>query len=82
MLKVAPGQPVQGLPWRAMGEAPAQCCIVGTSPAPWAVTILSEPVPLAETPTADTLGPDWSSVASALGGQVVIHPPSSWNQGP
>lgn len=57
-------------------STPPDCCLVGTSPVPWAAAITDEDVYAASVRAAD-----WSSVASALGGQKVTNAPPSWNSG-
>jgi hypothetical protein len=48
-----------------------QCCIVGTTPVPWAISLN----------TIMAVDDDWTSVETALHGQTVTNPPASWSAG-
>ena len=63
-------------PFVQLGPTP-DCCIVGTSPAPWVAEISGD-----ETYVASVRASDWSTVQVALDGQVVTNPPASWSQYP
>jgi hypothetical protein len=62
-------------PLIAAGPLP-DCCIMGTSPAPWVVDISGDEI------FAKEHASDWSTVQDALGGQIVTNPPASWNPYP